>query len=100
MLVSHKMEAIGKALLSAAIAYSAHYGVAKVYNEFCVPDGLWGFFQGMVTTGSPVCKVGMDVMSNTQVSYSTVIMMGVTRIILDWVAPGTGAACAGTCPVG
>lgn len=85
----HNVEAISKALLSAAIAYSAHYSVAKVYNEFCVPDGLWGYFQGMITTGSPVCKVGMDIMSNTQVSYSTVIVMGVSRIILDWVAPSS-----------
>jgi hypothetical protein len=89
MHIPPNVEAISKALLSAAIAYSAHYSVAKVYNEFCVPDGLWGYFQGMITTGSPVCKVGMDIMSNTQVSYSTVIVMGVSRIILDWVAPGT-----------
>ena len=87
------VEAISKALLSAVIAYSAHYSVAKVYNEFCVPDGFLGYFQGMMTTGSPVCKVGMDIMSNTQVSYSTVIAMGVSRIILDWVAPGNAAPC-------
>ena len=92
------MEAITKALVSALIAYSAHYGVTKVYNEFCVPDGFWGYLQGIVTTGSPICKAGMEVMSHTQVSYSTVIMMGVTRIVLDWVAPGSGAACGGACP--
>jgi hypothetical protein len=92
------MEAIGKALASALIAYTAHYSVTKVYNEFCVPDGFWGYFQGIVTTGSPVCKAGMEVMSHTQVSYSTVIMMGVTRILLDWVAPGASAACGATCP--
>lgn len=96
-----KMQAIGKALLSAVIAYSAHYSVAKVYNDFCVPDGFWGFIQGLVTTGSPMCKAGMEVMSHTQVSYSTVILMGVTRIILDWVAPGmsAAAACETSCPV-
>ena len=93
MHIPPNVEVISKALLSAAIAYSAHYSVAKVYNEFCVPDGLWGYFQGMITTGSPVCKVGMDIMSNTQVSYSTVIVMGVSRIILDWVAPTSSAAC-------
>lgn len=84
------MQAIGKAFLSAVIAYSAHYGVAKAYDQFCVPDGLWGYIQGLVTAGSPVCKAGMEIMTHTQVSYSTVIMMGITRILLDWVAPGTG----------
>lgn len=82
------MEAISKAALSAFVAYTAHYTSAKLYNEFCVPDGFWGYLQGIVTTGSPVCKVGMEIMSHTQLSYSTVLMMGISRIALDWVAPG------------
>ena len=80
--------AIGKAIGSALISYSAHYGVAKLYNTACIPDGMWGFLHGMITAGSPVCQVGVQVMSATQVSYSSVVMMGISRIILDVVAPG------------
>jgi hypothetical protein len=80
--------AIGKAIGSALISYSTHYGVAKLYNTACIPDGIWGFLQGMVTSGSPVCQVGVQLMSATQVSYSSVVMMGISRIILDVVAPG------------
>jgi hypothetical protein len=82
------MEAIGKAAASALIAYSAHYGASKLYNSFCVPDGIWGYVQGLVTTGSPLCQAGVQVISNTQISYSSMIMMGITRIFVDMVAPG------------
>ena len=79
--------AIGKAIGSALISYSTHYGMTKMYNAACVPDGLWGFLQGMVTSGSPVCQLGVQVISSTQVSYSSIIMMGISRILLDIVAP-------------
>ena len=84
--------AIGKALGSALISYSTHYGMTKLYNAACVPDGLWGFLQGMVTSGSPVCQLGVQVISSTQVSYSSIIMMGISRILLDIVAPSAGKA--------
>lgn len=84
------MEAIGKAAASALIAYSAHYGASKLYNSFCVPDGLMGYIQGLVTTGSPICQAGVQVISNTQISYSSMILMGITRIVVDIVAPGAG----------
>jgi len=42
----------------------------------------------MISTGSPVCQAGIQVLSNTQVSYSSMIMMGITRVIIDVVAPG------------
>ncbi len=86
------MEALAKGVLSAAIAYSAHYGAVKLYDNMCVPDGFWGFLQGAVTAGSPICQAGVQVIQNTQVSYSTLILMGVTRVVLDWVAPGASAA--------
>lgn len=87
-MVSTTMEHLLKGLGSALIAYTAHYGSSKLYSEFCVPDGVWGYLQGMVTAGSPVCQAGMKVMEATQVSYSTVILMGLTRLALDVVAPG------------
>jgi hypothetical protein len=82
------MEAIVKSAASALLAYSTHYAVSKLYNHMCVPDGLWGYVSGMLTTGSPICQAGIQMMSNTQVSYSSMIMMGITRVIVDMVAPG------------
>jgi len=78
---------IGKGVTSALISYSAHYVTTKMYSAACVPDGIYGFLQGLVTAGSPVCQVGVQVISSTQVSYSSVIMMGISRFILDVVAP-------------
>jgi len=76
-----------KAIISALISYTAHYTATKVYSAACVPDGVYGFLQGLVTSGSPVCQVGIQVMTATQVSYSSVLMMGISRIILDNVIP-------------
>jgi hypothetical protein len=86
------MEAILKSAASALLAYSTHYGVTKIYNHICVPDGLIGYLSGIVSTGSPVCQAGIQVISNTQVSYSSMILMGITRIVVDLVAPGASTA--------
>jgi hypothetical protein len=79
---------LAKATVSALISYGAHYGMTKAYNYACVPDGFYGFLQGMLTSGSPVCQAGVQVISSTQVSYSQLIMMGISRVLVDAVAPG------------
>lgn len=83
------MESISKSMVSALIAYSVHYGTAKLYNRLCVPDGFLGYLQGLISAGSPVCQAGVNVITNTQVTYSSIILMGITRAIVDIVAPGT-----------
>jgi len=83
------MEHLSKGVVSAIIAYTTHYGTTKLYNHFCVPDGILGYLQGLLTAGSPVCQAGVQIISSTQVSYSTVITMGLSRLVLDWVAPGS-----------
>ena len=79
---------VGKGLASALISYTAHYATTKAYSEFCVPTGFQGFLQGLVSAGSPVCQVGVQAISATQVSYTTVIMMGLSRVFLDSICPG------------
>jgi GDPmannose 4,6-dehydratase len=64
------------------------YGVAKLYNNYCVPDGLIGYIHGLVSSGSPVCQAGISLLASTLVSYSTAISMGVSRLVLDWFASG------------
>jgi len=83
------MEAILKSAATALISYSAHYGMAKFYNFACVPDGIFGYLQGMVSAGSPVCQAGIQVLTHTQVSYSSMIMMGITRVAIDLIIPGS-----------
>jgi hypothetical protein len=78
-----------KGVASALIAYSAHYGIVKAYSAACVPDGFWGFLQGLVTAGSPVCQAGVQIISSTQMTYGSVITLGITRLVLDLVAPGS-----------
>jgi hypothetical protein len=81
----------GKGIGSALISYTAHYATVKAYSEFCVPTGFQGFLQGLVSAGSPVCHLGVQAITATQLSYSTVIMMGISRIFLDTICPGMPA---------
>ena len=83
------MESISKSMVSALIAYTTHYGATKLYNRLCVPDGFLGYLQGLISAGSPVCQAGVNIISNTQVTYASIILMGITRAIVDLVAPGS-----------
>lgn len=82
-----RMEAVLKNVAAALLAYSAHYGAVKVYDYVCVPDGIMGYISGLVSMGSPVCQAGVQIISNTQVSYSSMVLMSITRVIVDVVAP-------------
>ena len=91
------IEPIVKFVTTAALTYSAHYGIAKMYNMICVPDGVMGYIYGVVSMGSPLCQVGLQAMTNTQVSYSSMIMTGITRLLVDYImptAPATAPAAA------
>lgn len=81
------MESLVKSAASAVLSYTAHYATTKFYNYLCVPDGMIGFLTGLVTTGSPVCQASLKVISNTEMSYSTIIIMGVTRGLIDTLLP-------------
>ena len=78
---------IAKSFGSAIIAYSSHYAMNKFYNYACVPDGLYGYLQGFITTGSPISQASIQLISTTQTSYSTTIMMILSRALIDIVAP-------------
>ena len=78
---------VGKTLASILVTYSAHYASTKVYSGMCVPDGLWGYLQGLVTTGSPLCTATLTYASNSQNSYATILTMAVSRIAIDLVLP-------------
>jgi hypothetical protein len=82
------MDPIMKFAATAFLTYSTHYGISKVYNLACVPDGIMGYMYGFVSMGSPLCQVGLQAMTNTQVSYSSMVMTGITRLVVDYIMPG------------
>ena len=79
---------IGKTLATIVVTYTAHYASTKAYSSFCVPDGLWGYVQGFLTTGSPLCSATLSYASNSQNSYATIITMAVSRIAIELILPG------------
>jgi len=81
---------IAKAVMSAMIAYSAHYASSKVYDYVCVPDGYMGFLYGFVSMGSPICQAGLSIMTNTQVSYSSLITTSFSRLFIDVASVAVG----------
>ena len=81
------MEAILKNSAALLVAYTTHYAATKAYNYVCVPNGVVGFISGLITVGSPVCQAGVQIMTSTQVSYSSMILVGVSRLFVDAVTP-------------
>ena len=78
------METIAKTALTAFFTYGAHYGITKAYSEYCIPDGVWGFIQGSLTTGSPICTSVFSAMSHTQVSYGTIILTTLSSAVANF----------------
>lgn len=76
------LQEASKLALSTFIVYSVHFGAVKAYDAFCVPDGVYGYLQGLITAGSPVCKFALDTVTSTQNHYSGVILVGVSRVLL------------------
>ena len=84
------MDQILKVVGSVMLTYATHYVAANMYANLCVPQGIWGFVQGMVTTGSPVCTATLNYVSSSQSSYSTILTVTASRLIMDMILPGKG----------
>ena len=82
---STSLNELFKILLSVILVYSAHYGTSKIYDNVCVPDGIQGYLQGLITTSSPWCKMALDIMKTTENHYSSVILVGLSRLLLSGV---------------
>lgn len=80
------MNLLLRSALAAVFTYASHYIFTKGYSYFCVPDGLYGFFHGFLSLGSPVCQSIMTLMSNTQISYATIILTSLSRLLVDFLA--------------
>lgn len=77
------MEEAFRTGLSILLVYSTHYGSAKLYNLICVPDGVWGYFFGFISTASPWCKFVLEVMKVTENQYSTIILIVLSRLFMQ-----------------
>jgi hypothetical protein len=77
------MYPLARTALAAFIAYSSHYAITKAYAYYCIPDGIWGFFQGGLTTGSPLCQGAFTVMTQTQTAYSSILITSLSHVFID-----------------
>jgi hypothetical protein len=78
----NRME-IAKTLGTVVITYTVHYASTKIYSHVCVPDGVWGYIQGFLMLGSPMCTAMLNFASSTQSSYGTIITMVLSRLLID-----------------
>ncbi len=77
------LQRLAKPFLTACVAYSSHYAITKAYSSFCVPDGVWGFFQGPFTTGSPLCSAIFSSMSATQMTYNAMVTFVISDLLVE-----------------
>jgi len=78
------MQTIGKTVLTAAITYTTHYCITKLYSSYCIPDGFAGFIHGALTTGSPICSVVFSAMAHTQATYGTIILTTLSSAVANY----------------
>ena len=81
------MNSLSKTLASAFLAYSIHYSVGKLYSAVCIPDGFVGFVSGILSVGSPLCQIGLQTLTHTQSTFSSIILMSLSRLFIDTVVP-------------
>jgi len=74
---------IAKTIGTVVITYTVHYASTKIYSHVCVPDGVWGYIQGFLMLGSPLCTAMLNFASSTQSSYATIITMVLSRLLID-----------------
>jgi len=79
----NKLSEATKLVASTLLVYSAHFAACKAYTTFCIPDGVFGYIQGLLTTGSPLCKVALDTVNATQNQYSGILLVGLSRLLLS-----------------
>ena len=80
------MNLLLRSALAAVFTYANHYILTKGYSYFCVPDGIYGFFHGFLSLGSPVCQSLMSLMSDTLISCATILLTSLSILVVDILA--------------
>ncbi len=78
-----KTTLVMKTIIPVLVAFLLHYLTLRAYNEYCLPAGFGGFFQGFLLSGSPFCKTVLDLSLTFQNNYSHLIVALLTRLIMD-----------------
>lgn len=86
------MDELKKTGLSLALVYGVHYVATQLYGNVCVPAGFHGVLSGIFTTASPWCHLILNTMQMTETSYGTMVVTGVTRLIVGTVMGPAGSA--------
>ena len=84
------MDELKKTGLSLALVYGVHYLSTQLYGNVCVPAGFHGVLSGIFTTASPWCHLILNTMQMTETSYGTMVVTGVTRLIVGSVMGPAG----------
>jgi len=84
------MDELKKTGLSLALVYGIHYVATQMYGNVCVPSGWQGVLSGAFTLASPWCHLILNTMQMTETSYGTMVVTGVTRLLVGTVMSRTG----------
>jgi hypothetical protein len=77
------MNSIVRTILATIIAYTSHFSITQLYTTFCIPLGFYGYIQGILTMGSPICGSLLSIMTYTQSTYGTLVITGISSLLLD-----------------
>jgi hypothetical protein len=77
------MNAVVKTILATLLTYSTHFGISQLYTSICIPEGFYGYIQGFMTMGSPLCSSLLTVMTHTQTTYGSLIITSLSGLLID-----------------
>ena len=61
--------------------YASHYSIVRAYTYFCIPSGFAGFIQGLLTTGNPICRGLLELITKTDSLYAAIILSTFTFLL-------------------
>jgi hypothetical protein len=86
--ILERMDELKKTGLSLGLVFGIHYVATQFYGNVCVPSGFQGLISSIFTTASPWCHIILNTMSLTETSYGTMILTGVTRLVVGSLTGG------------
>jgi hypothetical protein len=64
--------------LPVVVLFFVHYLAVHVYASLCAPLSFMGFFQTVLTLGSPLCNFLLNMISQSHTIYAALIVAAAT----------------------
>ena len=65
------------------LVFLMHYLSVHMYAQVCTPPGFTGVLQSILLTGSPMCKVFLEIINFTHTTYASILAGFLTMVLIS-----------------